>query len=266
MPEFLKELPQADLALLCVSVTVGVTWLGVLFVKPLLRLLVGGEANVNATIGYATSVFSLFYGLLVGLLAVAAYQNAEAVERAAFNEAASVSSLYADAASYPDPMRSELREMLRDYVLYTVLKDWPAHARGEILLGGAHRADAMRQRLAGFSPATPSQDILHRQVTQVFHEFSRARDARLGGVLTRIPEVLWYAVIAGAAVNIAFLLMLKIRPAPHLVLGGLVSFFLGVMLFVIIALDDPLRGDGGLQPEAMSALWETRMVFDEPQV
>jgi hypothetical protein len=266
MPDFMHNLPVRELAWLCVAATVGATWVGILFVKPFLRLLVGGEPNVNGVIGYVTSVFSLFYGLLVGLLAVAAYQNVERVERSAFREAAGVSTLYAGVSSYPEPFRSEAREMLRDYVLYTIHKDWPAHRRGEIMAGGTNRVSAMRQRLADFEPQSISEEIVHREVFSAFQDFTIARQERLAGVLTRIPNVLWYAVGAGAAVNIILLIMLKVRVLPHLVLGGLASFFLGVMLFVVLALDDPLRGDDGLRPEALELLWNGRMVFDEPTV
>jgi hypothetical protein len=265
MPDFLYEMPARDLARLCILVTVGATWFGILFVKPLLRLLVGGEANVNGAIGYVTSVFSLFYGLLVGLLAVAAYQNLEDVRHSAFREAAGLATLYDGVDSYPDALRVEFQSLLRDYVLFSIHKDWPAHRAGEMLNGGGNRVDVMRQRLATFAPEGAAQEIVHREVFGLFHDFSVARQERLSGVLTRIPNVLWYAVGAGAAVNIVLLVMLRIRPLPHLVLGGLASFFLGVMLFLVISLDDPLRGVSGLDPEALELLWESRMTFDEPQ-
>ena len=266
MPQFLFDLPQADLALYVVAATVGLTWLGILFVKPLLRLLLGGAADINESISFVTSIFSLFYGLLVGLLAVAAYQNLDEVERSAFREATSLATLYADMESYPEPFSSEMQALLRDYTLYAIHKEWPAHREGRILIGGAHRADAMRQRLAQFAPGTVSQEILHREAVGTFHRFVEARQARLAGTITRIPAVLWYAVIAGAAVNIILLVLARMKPLRHLILGGLASFFLGVMLFVIIALDDPLRGESGVGPDALQSLWETRMVFDEPLV
>lgn len=264
MPDFVYDLPTRQLALYCALLAVGATWFGILFVKPFLRLLVGGEPNVNQTISYATSVFSLFYGLLVGLLAVAAYQNSKKVEEAAFREAASLATIYSDMNSYPEPLRSDLKEMMRDYLLYTVHKDWPAHKAGAVLTGGSNRVDAMRQLIAQFTPETVAQDIVHRAVVVEFHDFADARQQRIAGVITRIPDVLWYALLTGAVINIVLLVMLKLRPFPHLLLGGLTSFFLGVILFVIIALDDPLRGEAGLPPEAMLVLWDRLMVWDEP--
>lgn len=264
MPDFIHDMPAQDLAILCVVVTVGATWVGILILKPFLRLLIGGEANVNEVIGYATSVFSLFYGLLVGLLAVAAYQNVERTEQAAFLEASRLSRLYGEVQTYPEPLRGQMREMLRDYVLFTIHVDWPRHRLGETDLGGVHRAGAIRTRLAAFEPETVAQEIVHRETMRTFHEFVDARQRRLAAVLTRIPGVLWYAVGAGAAINIVLLIMLKIRPLPHLVLGGIASFFLGVMLFVILALDDPMRGPFGVRPDALEVVWRSQMRFDEP--
>jgi hypothetical protein len=168
-------------------------------------------------------------------------------------------------SSYPEPIRSDVKEMIRDYVLFTIHKDWPAHREGEVMVGGAHRVDAIRSLLARFEPETLPLEILHRTVIAEFHAFSNARFERLTGVMTRIPEVLWYALGVGAVINITLLVMLKMRPMPHLVLGTLTSFFLGVVLFVIVALDDPLRGQTGLPPEAMQVLWERQLVWDEPQ-
>jgi hypothetical protein len=36
-----------------------------------------------------------------------------------------------------------------------------------------------------------------------------------------------------------------------------------VILFVIVSLDDPLRGEQGLEPDAFVLLWERQMVWDE---
>lgn len=264
MPSFVHDIPSTQLALYCVIFTVGMMWLSFMFVKPILRLIIGGDANVNYTISYATTVFSVFYGLLMGLLTVAAYQNHERVEQSAFREVASIAALYGDMNSYPEPLRTQMREMLRDYTLYTIHKDWNAHKKGKILSGGTNRVFAMRKRLVNFEPKTTSQEILHREVVGFFHEFDVARRERIAGVFTQIPNVLWYALGAGAMIKILLLIMLKIKPVQHLVLGSITSFFLGVMLFVIISLDDPLRGENGIEPFFLQGLWDTRMVLDEP--
>ncbi len=49
MPDFVYDIPQADLAFWFAVLAVGGTFLGLLFLKPLLRLLVGAGPDLNQT-------------------------------------------------------------------------------------------------------------------------------------------------------------------------------------------------------------------------
>jgi hypothetical protein len=265
MPDFIHDFSENDLALFFAVASILAAVAGVLFLKPVLRLFIGfRDPHINETIGYGTSGYSLFYALLVGLLTVAAYQNRERIEQAVLKEAATVSTLYFDMTTYPEPLRSDMRELLRDYVLFTIHRDWPAHREGRFLSGGDNRVAAMRQTLAGFEPATPAQQILHAEVIGAFHEFLSARQARLTGVYTRIPDVLWYAVGIGAVISVVLIAMLRMRIVAHLILGSISVFYLGVILFVIVVLDDPLKGLTGLPPAPFEMIWERQMRWDEP--
>ncbi len=265
MPTFFYDIPVNLLAIYFSLIAIGAVFFGLIFLKPILRILIGRrDPAINDTISHGTSGYSLFYALLVGLLTVAAYENREQVEQSVLNEAASVGALYSDLSSYPEPLRSDMKELLRDYVLFTIHKDWPAHRRGEVLTGGFHRADAMRAILAGFEPAGVTQQIVHSQVVAAFHEFSAARQQRLNGVAARLPDVLWYAVGVGAVINLLLLVMLRMPIVAHFFLGAISAFFLGVILFVIVVLDDPLRGEAGLDPTPFTLLWDRQLIWDEP--
>lgn len=263
--ETMKDLPATDLAILFALLSLAFTVVGVLVLKPIFRLFIGwGDPQINETIGYATATFSLFYALLAGLLTVAAYQNRDRVQQNILNEAGAVSALYAGMNSYPEPIRTDVKEKLRDYVLFTIHKDWAAHKQSEILAGGGNRIDAIRQRLAVFEPASLSQQIVHEQTVAGFTRLTEARQQRLNGVITRIPAILWNAMLIGAALNMAILIMLRIKLVPHLILGALSAFFLFVVLYVIVVLDNPLRGATGLDPDGFTLIWDRQMIWDEP--
>ncbi len=264
MPDFIYDIPLRQLAINFALIAVLAIVLGILIIKPILRLLIGSPPDLNELIGHGTAGFSLFYGLLLGLLTVSAYQNNAQIKQAILNEATALGALYADMSSYPEPIRSDMKAMLRDYLLFTIHRDWPAHREGEFLNGGANRANAMRQRLANFEPETRGQEIVHADTIAAFQSFAVARQARLTGVIIEIPDVLWYAVLVGAVINLILLVMLRMRPMMQFVLGTITAFFLGVILFVIVALDDPLRGASGLEPEPLQLLWDRTMVWDEP--
>ena len=263
MPEFLHDMPTRQLALVFSLAAVAAVLAGLLVAKPIMRMVFGTGPDFNQNLAFGASGFNLFYGLLLGLLTVSAYQNSEKVRQAIQAEALAIGGLYADMETYPEPIRSDMREMLRDYTLYTIHRDWPSHRQGTFLDGGANRADAMRQRLAEFEPQSAGQTIVHEGVVKGFRDFDGARQQRLAGVITEIPDVLWYAVLVGAAVNVLLLCLLKMRPHTQFMVGTITSFFLGVILFVIVTLDDPLRGAAGLQPTPFDLLWERKMQWDE---
>jgi Protein of unknown function (DUF4239) len=266
MPDFVYDIPRNTLALYFSAGAAAIVLLGLIFVKPILRLFVGGDATTNETIGLATAGFSLFYGLLLGLLTVAAYENRERIQLSILNEASAIGSIYSTVTAYPEPYRSDLKEFLRDYVQFTIHRDWDSHRAGKVAEGGNNRIQAFGLWLSKFEPKSASQEIMHASAVTAFQELKSARQMRLNGVTTRIPPVLWYAVIVGAAVSILLLLIIRARPVMHFVLGTISAFFLGVILFVIVSLDAPLQGDEGLSAQPYQRLWDEQMAWDEPRI
>jgi hypothetical protein len=263
VPDFVYDIPSGQLAALFSLIAVGAVMIGLLVVKPLLRILFGTGPEFNQSVSFGGAGFNLFYGLLLGLLTVSAYQNNERVQQAILAEATAIGSLYAGMRSYPEPVQSEVQALLRDYVLFTIHADWKAHRAGLILDGGDHRVEVIRQRLAAFEPGSDGQVVLHEAMIGSYQEFTKARQGRLAGVITEIPDVLWYAVLVGALVSVVLFVMLKMKLHQQFLLGAITSFFLGVILFVIVSLDDPLRGEKGLRPDPLVLLWERQMVWDE---
>ena len=264
MPEFVYDIPTAALAIWFIVVALAAVGIGLFLIKPVLRLFLGTGPDFNASIHYVTSGFSLFYGLLLGLLTVAAYQNSEGVKESILNEATSLGSLYAQVNVYPEPFRSDVKWGMRDYTLFTIHKDWPAHQDGKILNGGYSRAEAIRRKLAEFQPGGISERIVHTEVISSFQDFADARQRRLAGVITAIPPILWQAVLVGAGISILLMSILRIRILQHIVLGSISALFLGVILFVITTLDRPLRGEAALKPAPFETLWNRSMIWDEP--
>src|SRR5262245_29305489 len=110
MPDFVYDIPLRTLGVYFAVIAVAAMFLGILILRPIFRLVTGRvEPDFNETVGYATAVFSLFYGLLLGLLTVAAYQNNERVKAGILNEASALSALYFDMSSYPEPLRSDMK-------------------------------------------------------------------------------------------------------------------------------------------------------------
>jgi uncharacterized protein len=262
---WLDRLPAAWLALLFCVAFVGITWLGILLVHPLMRRLLHGEHPSNEVIASISGGFGLLYAVLLGLLAVATFQNTKDVGDDVGSEASSLSAIYRNVSGYPEPARDQLKFLLRDYTHYVIEKDWPAHEKGRVLAGGEHRLQVIRQTLLSFEPATQAQENLQNELLRELNALTAARERRLAAVTATIPSVLWYVVVVGALISIAFLWMLYMELAHQLLLGGITGLFLGIMIFVIYAMDHPLRGAVSVAPEPFQSVYNLVMRWDALQ-
>jgi hypothetical protein len=244
---------------------VGITWLGVLFVHPVLRRLLHPKGPSNEVIMHVASNFGVFYAVLLGLLTIMTFEATKKLIDNIGRETASLSALYHTADGYPDPLRSDLKAKLRDYTRYVIDKDWPAHRKGLVPMGGEHRLNALRQTLASFEPATKTQELMQREMLDYLNTMTMSRELRLLGVSESIPGVLWLTVVLGALLTIVFVWMLHMGRKSQLLLGGAAAFFLGLIFFLIHAMDHPLKGAVGLTPHAFESVYDLVMKWDERQ-
>ncbi len=255
---WIYDVPTPTLALMFAAAFIGFSWLGALFIRPVMRSFVRnriGDTN-NDVVGYILSCYCVFYGLLLGLLAVAAYQNLGEVERIVVREASSLGALYSDVSSYPEPDGENLRWLLRDYCRFVIKYSWPAQRKGLIDDGGMTRLVALQEKLSVFEPQTKAQEILHAETMRQYNQLLEYRRMRLYAVNTGIPAVMWYVVIVGSIINISLVWLFDMRLVTHLFLGGLLAFFIGSVIFLIAVMDNPFRGEVSIPATAYEqAYW-----------
>jgi hypothetical protein len=253
---WLYDLPTVTLAGLFAAVFVGFTWLGAIFVRPFLRLLLRRQQGLNDLVGYTLSCHCAFFGLLLGLLAVAAYQNLSAVEQTVNREAGFLRAIYRAVTDYPEPMRSETLPLIREYTRFVIEDAWPLQRRGIITAEGVARMNAIQAKLFGFEPQTKGQEIMHAQTIAQFAAMAEVRRARIQSVDAAIPAIMWYVVIVGSLITILLVWMFDMRLIPQLVLGGVLAFFLSTVICLIFAMDHPFRGEISIGPEAYISVYE----------
>jgi hypothetical protein len=129
-------------------------------------------------------------------------------------------------------------------------------------MGGSHRLDVIRTTLISYEPATKTQQLLQSESLRYLDAMMVAREQRSAAVTASIPHVLWYVVFIGALLMIAFLWMLHIKLMPQIILGGITAFFLGIMIFLIYALDRPLQGAVSVGSAPFRSVYDLVMRWD----
>lgn len=235
---------------------VGIFWLGLVFLRPFARKLLPPDPGLNDTLTMYLQYFGIIYGLLLGLLAVGAYQNHAETRRSVVGEAASLAALYRDVLGYPEPYRTDLKTLVREYTRSTIEDAWPKQRRGLMPeLDGPSPIAGIHARMVQFDPVTLGQAAIHETALKQFDAFIEARRKRLYSVTSGMPRVMWYTVALGALINMIFLWLFDLRVSTHLLLGGLVSFFTATMICLIVILDTPFRGEIGVSPEALELVY-----------
>ena len=82
---------------------------------------------------------------------------------------------------------------------------------------------------------------------------------RLYSVTAESLPVLWYTVAVGALLNMILMWMFDLRLSLHLLLGGILSFFLATMISLIVLMDHPFRGEVSISPQAFELVYDQLM-------
>ena len=222
------------------------------------RLKLGPEESVFTSA--MMQAIMVFYGLAVALIAVSVWQTHTDAAGTISGEASALGVLYRHVGGYPEPLRSQLRQDLREYLDYVIHEAWPLQRRGLVPSGGVEKVNDFETRLVTFEPATEGQKLLHGETLRAYSQMIEARRLRLDAVLTGLPGVLWFVIVIGALVSLSSTFFFQVEDARlQRIQVVLLALFIGLLIFIIFALDRPFRGDLGLQPDAYQLIYDQLM-------
>jgi hypothetical protein len=102
--------------------------------------------------------------------------------------------------------------------------------------------------------------LLQAAALRAHHDLTQARRLRLDAVGTRLPGVLWFVIVAGALLSLASAFFFHVEdPRLHAIQTLLVALFIGVVIFMILALDRPFHGELGVGPESYQLVYDQLM-------
>lgn len=257
---FLFDLPLILTGPALILVLVGASILGLnWFRKSQLPHLRFGESDGDFCTAIVTSIM-VFYGLATALTAVNVWETYVRVEEITRQEASALAVLYRDVSAYPEPVRSVLREEIRVYTEQLITRSWPLQRKGKVPLEGVRSMDQLQSTLVMFEPVTEAQKALALETLSSFDHMMEARRQRLDSLERRLPGVMWLVILIGAFVSVFSTYYFPVLDARvHRAQVGLLAGFIGLVIFMILALDHPYRGDLGLKATPYQVAYEQLM-------
>jgi hypothetical protein len=226
------------------------------FVLPRLKI----QVQDSEFSGALVQCVMVFYGLAVALIAVSVWQTYSDVSKIISGEASALNALYRDVSSYPEPIRLDLQQELREYTDQVIHGAWPMQRRGQIPTAGFEHMSRFQAVLDKFEPSTEGQKLLHAETLRAYNLLIQSRRLRLDAATTRLPNVMWGVIVAGAFISLSATFLFKVEDARlHAILVTLLATFMGLVIFMIFALDRPFRGELGLGPEPYQFIYDQLM-------
>jgi hypothetical protein len=257
---FVFNLPLivAGPGIILLLVTFGVGGL-TLFRKLQLPKLKFGHSDAHFSGAMVASIM-VFYGLALALTAVHVWETYEDVARVTTRESACIAALWRDVSEYPEPTRSLLQAGLKEYTDYTIHEAWPMQHRGIVPVRGISRVDRFQTTLMQFEPQTEGQKLLMGEALRAYNVMIEVRRQRLDAVETQLPGVMWFVVMAGAVISLVSAFYFPVEDfRVHATQIALLSVLIGVVIFMIVALDRPFHGDLGLTAAPYELVYDQLM-------
>lgn len=248
---WLYELPNWLFGSLTVFVFIAFSMLGLTFSRRMVLRFVGNHLS-NDIVSFYLAAVGVFYGITLGLIAVGTYTNYSAADGIVSQEAASVSALYRDMSSYPEPTRSVLRDQLKDYVHIVIEEVWPRQQQGEVPRFGTDKLNLINETMLEFNPETEREKIIHAEALSQFNQLLTENSLRLQSVQSGLPITMYVVIIVGALLNIMVSWLFIIENLRlHSLLNIIMAGLLGLLVFLIAVMDYPYRGSYSIQPDGL---------------
>jgi hypothetical protein len=241
-PDMVYEYPIWEVGLLLVSAAV----LGAVLLEFCARWLLPielrrGHNDVAAAI---FSIIGVTYAVLLAFVAMLAWEGFNKAKAATYAEAAVIGDVYHVSAGLADPPRSSMRDEIINYARRVMIVEWPAQAEGRPVEQDSVYLDRMNKIVLDMHPSGVADGDLHLLLLESLTKLWDARQERLLAAQTTIPDIVWFVMIVGGALTIAFGSFLG---APsmrmQLAMSAVLASSGALVLILIIALSNPFRGD-----------------------
>lgn len=254
------DLPTWLFGFLTIAVTLVIGVVGLFLTRKWVRSLHFADHSHNDIVGFYLAAITVFYGITLGLLMVGVWTNYSDTDAKSGQEAATLAALYRDVSGYPVPIRKVLQTDLRDYTREVIDVAWPEQRHGIIPKANGENLSHFQQNLISFEPATEGQKILHAEAYKQFNQLVELRRMRLLSVNTGLSAPLWALVLIGGFITIAVTWFFHMRnQSMHLWMTMLLSVLLGLMIFLLAAMDNPFRGAISVSPDAFELVYDHLM-------
>ena len=242
-------------AVLVIGLSIAAALVGQVMVRRFVPLKVLSAHTAVAGIVYAT--LAVIYGVILGQVVVAAWDDYQDAKQAVNEEASALVNLYRLAESWPAADRDPFQQAVTGYARDVLDNEWPAMKRGGLSAtpGGYPPLVAIWQAAGSVQDPSTRDSAEFETAIEMLTELENARSTRLVISDHGLPPPLWAGLVAGALVTVAFTYLLAVenRLVQAMLLGALAGM-IALLLFLAHVMEHPFQSGSGIDPIAFEVM------------
>jgi len=252
---WIYEIANWAFCALCIVVFAALSAGGVVVTRGVVRRVFGPQGS-NDIVSYFLSATGVFYGITLGLIAIGAWQNFDSVSGRVSREAAAVATVCQDVAAMPESAeKTAVNDAIKEYLRYVIEEAWPLQRKGVVPTGGAERFMMIHRRILAIEPKTETDKIVLAEMISRINTALEARRLRLEAVTSGLPALLYWIVLLGGFINVSITWCFVMeRLKAHMLLCGAIGALIGLLIFMVAAMDNPFRGEYSVGPSAFELI------------
>lgn len=252
------NVPPSILGLSIVAIAVIISIGGLLIVR---RLIPHQRLKLhNDVAGFIFGTLGVVYAVLLAFTVIIVWENYDKASENVEMEANCLGDLYCDAEAFPDVFKKDVQSLLYKYGEAVVDEEWKTISRGEI---SPHVQEILKNIWAqykGYLPKNATEEIFLSESVRKLNRMGELRRLRLMGSRASVRPLLWFVLIIGGVVTIAFTFFFGTENLKaQIVMTTLLTIVISLILFTVLEFDYPFTGNVSVSPDPFLDL----LVFKE---
>ncbi|WP_027341976.1 bestrophin-like domain [Hamadaea tsunoensis] len=206
-------------------------------------------------IGMVFAVVGVLYAIVLAFVVISVWDQMSSARDDSFTEATALVSTYAYAQTQPEPERSQIQALAHDYTVEVINDEWPRMARHETVpLTGWSTLDRLRQAVTRTAPGADASDAAvdaYQAALANVDAVAAARESRAGVAVRGLPVVMWFLLVGGGMLTIAFAYLFDIAGlVPQIIFTVGLTVMVVLLLYAVYQLEYPFARGERLEPDA----------------
>ncbi|GAA0479796.1 hypothetical protein ACFQ2B_03325 [Streptomyces stramineus] len=198
-------------------------------------------------IEYMTMMMGVVYAIVLGLAIAGVWEGRGAAQQSVQTEATALHEVSERVKAYAPEARDRTRKDVEAYVSHVVNTEWQHMLdKGELTEKGSKLLAKVREDVTSYVPRNDHEGQSYQPLLDQVSQASAARSVRAQNAEPTMPGVVWFGLIAGAAVAVGMIFTLQIRrTSRELLLAGLYTSLIAFLLFLVWDFNSPFGHEVG---------------------